>query len=132
MKYLGIVFFILWMAAVCSCDKPPGEGGLATLQGRVILRDYNSSFTVFLGSFPAREKRVYIIYGDNQIYSDDFRTDHNGYYAFRYLRPGKYTLYTMGKDSTFQSPDGKIPVFLEVEVKPSDRVVELPDLIVLD
>jgi len=126
------LYCILISMFLYSCDKPPGEGGLATLQGRVRVRDYNSSFTVFLGEFFAKEKRVYIIYGDDEVYSDNFRTDYDGYYAFRNLRPGKYTVFTYGKDSTFQALDGVVPVFVEVQIERSDRLVIAPELIILD
>jgi hypothetical protein len=130
MRILTLIF--CFSTVMLSCDKGPGEGGLATLQGRVRVRDYNASFTVFLAEFFAKEKRVYIIYGEDEVYNDDFRTDYNGNYAFRNLRPGKYRVFTYGKDSTFQSSDGIIPVFVEVNIERSDRLVIAPELVILD
>lgn len=125
--WAGMMLFML-----VSCEKPAGEGGIASIRGRVKVRDYNASFTVFIKEFYAQEKRVYIIYGEDPVYSDDFRTDYDGYYEFRNLRPGKYRIFTYGKDSTLQSPTMQVPVFVDVTVPSGAELVEAPELVIFE
>lgn len=44
------------------------------------------------------DERVYIKYGDADIYSDDFRTDYDGSYEFAGLRKGSYVIYLQSLD----------------------------------
>ena len=44
------------------------------------------------------DERVYIKYGDTDIYSDDFRTDYDGSYQFTGLRKGSYIIYLQSLD----------------------------------
>ncbi len=46
----------------------------------------------------AVDERVYIIYGSDVIYGDDFRTDFNGNYRFAGLAKGSYIIYCHTKD----------------------------------
>jgi hypothetical protein len=125
----GLFIALLFFA---SCEKPAGEGGNASIRGRVLVKDYNASFTVFIREYFAQDQRVYIIYGEDQVYSDDFRTDYDGWYEFRFLRPGRYTLYTYSKDSTLQSPTQQIPVFAEVTIPSGETLVTVPDLVIFE
>ncbi len=129
-KVLTGLLFALFLFA--GCEKPAGEGGNASIRGRVLVKDYNASFTVFIREYYAQDQRVYIIYGDDQVYSDDFRTDFNGWYEFRFLRPGQYRLFTYSKDSTLQSPTQQVPVFAEVTIPSGASVVNAPDLVIFE
>ena len=100
---LSVLF--LW-----GCKKEPGVGGNASISGKVIVRKYNATFTSFLGEYPAQDHYVYIVYGEHSGYDSRIKTDYEGNYQFRFLYPGKYTVYTYSLDSTGQSLSGQIVV----------------------
>jgi hypothetical protein len=115
-----------------SCEKDEGEGGGATIIGRVFTIDYNAEFTFKKDSFYSPDVDVFIIYGKDSIYSDDFKTGLGGWYRFQYLRPGDYKVYAFSKDKTFKSPTGLIPVIKDVKIKNNDETVVVEDLIIVD
>lgn len=129
-RSLSVLFITVFL--ISACEKPAGEGGNASIRGRVRVRDYNASFTVFIREYFAQDQRVYIIYGEDQVYSDDFRTDYDGWYEFRFLRPGHYKLFTYSKDSTLQSPTQQVPVFAEVTIPSGETLVTAPDLVIFE
>jgi hypothetical protein len=107
-----------------SCEKPEGKGGSSTIKGKIYAREYNSNYTLLTAEYFAEEEDVYIIYGDDDIYSDDFKTHYDGSYEFTYLRKGKYTIFAYSDDSTFTSASGKVVKSVEVEITENDQVVE--------
>lgn len=113
-----------------SCSKEPGEGGNSTLYGSVWVKDYNSTFTVLNNEYDGADEDVYIIYGDDQSYAEKVSTNYEGVFEIKYLRPGKYTLYVYSKDSTLQSPSGKIPIIKEVEITEKNQEVEVPEFVI--
>ncbi|MBN1822611.1 MAG: hypothetical protein JXR31_07955 [Prolixibacteraceae bacterium] len=115
-----------------SCEKEEGEGGTSTISGQVLVKNYNSDFSVKLGEYYAPEIDVYIIYGDDEIYSDRFKTGIDGWYRFQYLTKGKYTVYALSADSTRQSPSGVVVVKKEVEVTKNNQSVVVDDLVIFD
>ena len=98
-KYRYYTFFLF--IAFTACEKPAGEGGTSTITGKIYAREYNSNYTLLTAEYYAAKEDVYIIYGDDSIYSDDFKTNYDGSYEFKYLRKGKYTLFAYSDDSTF-------------------------------
>ena len=120
------VFFL------CSCEKEPGEGGNSTIFGKVYVKDYNGTFTVLNGVYYGPDEDVYIIYGDDKTYSERVSTNYDGVYEFKYLRPGKYTIYAYSKDSTLLSPSGLIEKTKEVEITEKGQEIEVPDIIIFN
>lgn len=125
-------FVFLLGIAMLSCEKPPGEGGNATVQGKVWAKYYNNSFTTFIGEGYAQDKEVYIIYGDDVTYGERVRTNFDGTFEFTYLRKGHYTVYTYSKDSTLTSPSGDVPVLIEFDIADKDEILILPDIEIFD
>lgn len=121
---LGLLFIAI------SCEKPEGEGGYATVKGKVWVRDYNSTFTLFMGEYAATDEDVYIIYGDESGYSDKTSTDYLGRFNFKYLRPGFYTVFVYSKDSTLSSISGEIAIIQQFKIEKGDKEVELPQLLI--
>jgi hypothetical protein len=118
-----------------NCTKEEGEGGKATIKGKVFAKYYNSSFTNLITTGYAQEEDVYIIYGDNESFNDRTKTNYDGTFDFDYLRPGKYTVYVYSKDSAqsiYTIPTGKYPVKIEIEIGKKDKEVELDDLVIFD
>ena len=102
------------------------------MQGKIYVRDYNDSFTQLLDEHYAMEQRVYIMYGDDEIYSDEMRTNFDGSFKFDYLTKGKYTIFVYSKDSTFTVPGGKEPLFIEFEITDKKEAVDLDVITILD
>lgn len=112
-----------------ACAKTEGEGGLATIRGRVLVKEYNSTFTVLQEEYYVGDEDVFIIYGDGKRVDDRERTTFDGWFEFRYLRPGNYTVYAYSKDSTLQT-NAKIPVIREVTINGRKDVVEVEELVI--
>lgn len=53
---------------------------------------------------PIADERVYLIYGEEDFYSEDVRTDADGNYQFKGLRKGEYRVYVFSADTT--NPNG--------------------------
>jgi hypothetical protein len=124
-----ILMALLLTILFSNCSNPEGKGGELTLTGQVIARKYNLTFTNLIAEYPLHEERVYIIYGNDEIYSDDFRTDFQGRYRFENLQPGKYTIFAYARDSTGNQPSGETPVFVEVNLTSNNPATEAPILI---
>ena len=121
---------IVMIIMIASCDKNEGEGGLATIRGRVLVKEYNSTFTVLQDTYYAQDEDVFIIYGDEKSVSDRVRTTYDGWFEFRFLRPGRYEVYCYSKDSTLQTL-AEIPVIREVQINGRKEVVEVEEMVVL-
>ena len=128
--FLKIFFLILAVGVISACEKEEGEGGTSTIVGRVYAQNYNSDFTVKLGEYYAEGVDVYIIYGDEVVYSDDFETGLDGWYRFQFLNKGTYTIYAISKDPTRQSPSGEIAVSQTVTIKSNHSTVVVDDLVI--
>lgn len=115
-----------------SCSKEAGEGGTSSISGKIWVRDYNVSFTDLLSEYYAMDERVYIIYGENEYYSEDVRTAYNGTFRFDGLRKGTYEIYTYSKDSTQTAGSGLVPVIRTVEITKNNEQVVLDDIIILN
>src|SRR5690606_19363649 len=85
---IKIIGILLIAFCLISCEKNEGYGGKATIKGTVIMRQAERVQNTVLAEFGAREERVYIIFGENEIYDDDMRTNHDGQYQFKFLYPG--------------------------------------------
>lgn len=115
-----------------SCEKDEGPGGSSTIVGHVKVIDYNSGFTKVNGEYSAQDERVYIVFGNDDIYSDDFRTDYNGRHQFEYLTKGEYTIYAMSKDSADPTSSLKVPVSVKVKIDKNNQTVEAPEIVIFD
>lgn len=136
MKIKSLIFGLLSIALLFgSCKKEAGEGGKATIRGKVFAKYYNNSFSNLIATGYAPDNYVYIIYGGDESYGDRVKTSYDGTYEFKYLREGNYKIYVYSKDSTqsiYTIPAGKYPVSAEVEIGKKEKLVEVPDLVIFD
>lgn len=122
---------------ISGCKKPAGEGGQATIKGKILLEIYSGNFTGDpLATTVAQGEQVYIIYGDETSVGDNVRTSYDGTYEFKHLRVGSYKVYAISKDSTL-SPTKKTfktttEVLHTVEIKDKKEVVTVPNITVID
>ena len=128
---LSFLFLFIFMLFV-SCSKEAGDGGNSSITGSIIVHDYNSSYTVLNGIYDGADEEVHIIYGDDLSYSDRIRTNYNGVYEFKFLRPGDYTIYAYSEDSTLTLPSGKYAVIRQVKITSNHQTVKADDMIIFN
>lgn len=130
MKSLSIqtVFCVLVLSLLfTSCKKDEGLGGGATIKGKVFVQDFNV-LGALQGEYYGEEERVYIVYGNNTIYSDDMRTHFDGSYQFDFLTKGSYTIYAYS--DCLSCPSGKEVKTITGEITKNGQVLELADLVI--
>jgi hypothetical protein len=108
-----------------SCKKEAGEGGNASIRGKVWVKDYNANFTVLNGEYPGADEDVYIIYGDNISYGDKVKASPDGSFEFKYLRKGKYKIYVYSKDKTLTSPSLTTAIEVETSISKNKEKVDV-------
>lgn len=127
MNIKNVVLILIASLLLSSCEKEEGVGGTSTIVGKIYVKEYNSSGDL-KSEYYAPEEDVYIIYGDDDIYSDDFKTNYDGSYRFQYLRKGTYTIFAYSED---EDADAEIsPVMIEVEITKNNQTVEAEDIII--
>jgi len=112
--------YMLPILLLMSCKKEAGEGGQASIRGKVNtnIRLVLTNPSTFQSSFPAADQDVFIVYGDNVSPDDRVHTNFDGEFEFQFLREGTYTIYTYSKDTTGTNgvdPD-RMAVVKEVEI----------------
>lgn len=129
---IRILFYVMIVFLFVSCEKNPGEGGNATINGTVWVKDYNTTFTELIGEYAAMQEDVFIVYGDNVGFDDKTETDYLGNYRFNYLRPGKYTIFVYSKDTAMQTVNGEVAILQEVEITESSQVLTVPQITIFN
>jgi hypothetical protein len=128
---ISLLLLLVIPVMMISCKKEPGPGGKSTIYGKVLVKDYNSTFTVLQETYYGPEIWVYLIYGDDRDYGDRIQTGYDGTWEFKYLRPGTYKVYALSKDSTLQT-NALVPVITEVVVPSKKQDIEVPDLVIFN
>ncbi|MDP2386524.1 MAG: hypothetical protein Q8M29_09145 [Bacteroidota bacterium] len=127
---------IISILAICitysSCKKEPGEGGRATIKGRVKIKSYNKEFTILKDEYYSQGENVYITYGDNPAVQENTKTSYDGTFEFPYLRKGKYKVFVVSKDSTSPDLTATISIIKEVEITAKKQTVQIPEITVID
>lgn len=93
MKTIKTILSIFVVAIFLMACNKEGEGGAATIEGKIMVQLINENTLDSLTTYEAQDERVYIIYGDGTTYDDDVRTTYNGNFSFDYLYTGDYTIY---------------------------------------
>jgi hypothetical protein len=130
MKMINVVLLMTLAMGVMSCAKTEGPGGGGHVQGKVLVKRYNTLGTL-LSEYYAQNKRVYIIYGDDDFkaYDDRTFTSYDGSFEFKHLKKGYYTIFTYSRCITCPSGQDST-VFSSFRVNERNEIVELSDLIV--
>ncbi len=128
MKRLTFIFGVVCLFFF-SCEDNPGEGGRASIQGKVFVRDFNGNCTVLLDSFYGIDEEVYIIAGDDPSYFERVRTGPDGTFWFPYLRKGKYEVYALSEPCDVAGELEAVSVFVEIRDRKEDIVTE--DIVVI-
>lgn len=114
-----------------SCKKQPGEGGFASIEGKVFVKDYDDSYTLLTAEHYLPGETVYIIYGDGTEIGNTVKTSYDGSFKFNYLRKGKYKVYVLGEDPT--KPFLSVPKeeLVEVTITKKKEKVVLDDFVII-
>jgi len=128
MKKYFLFLLIILSTLAFSCAKDAGDGGNSTVYGKLIAYDYNAEFTSLKGIYPAADEDVFLIYGSDRSYSQRVRSNYEGVYEFKFLRPGDYTIYAYSKDSTLTLPSGLYAVIRNVTISDNKQTVEAEDI----
>ncbi len=126
-----LIFFMVVCATFISCKKEPGEGGFASIEGKVYVKDYDASYTLLNSEYYLPGETVYIIYGDAKEVGNTVKTSYDGSFKFNYLRKGKYKVYVIGEDPT--KPYLSIPKeeLREITITKKKEKVVLNDLVII-
>jgi len=129
-KILKFAPLFLLSLVMLSCTKEPGYGGKSTLYGYVLEKKYSNAGQ-FESEYYLADQRVYIVFGDDDFYSDEVRTDYTGKFKFSYLYAGDYTVYTYGECSPVEDCVSNLKVvLLTVTILKNGDIVETSDLVV--
>lgn len=113
MRIRLIVLLCMGLLLMVSCNKNEGEGGTGTIQGYVKLINHpDDDYTLPADTMDAAKTDVFIVYGNSDFYGDDVETDDKGFYKFKYLTKGSYTVFSY---STLPSGE-KVPVTASVSI----------------
>jgi hypothetical protein len=112
---------------ITACNKEPGEGGRAEIQGVVYEQLYNDATGAPIGdAYPLADYRVNIIYGaDGEYPDDDVRTNPQGHFRFPWLRKGDYRIYVISECIDIEDPDCVQAIYAEVEISGRKDVQEV-------
>ncbi|MFY7707348.1 MAG: hypothetical protein ACOVQ5_04650 [Flavobacteriales bacterium] len=132
----NILFVIFIISLLSSCKKEAGEGGLASIKGKVQtdLRLVPSNPVTFQYSRPGVDEEVYIIYGDNTGPDDRVWTNYKGEFEFRNLRPGDYKIYVYSRDTTGSAQVNmqRMPIVREVKIEDRKGEVDAGTITIYD
>lgn len=112
-RTITFFLFLALLLGITACEKDPGEGGNSTIQGKVVVNEVSNSGIV-LAEYGAVEQRVYIIYGDNEVYDDVVRTSFDGRFKFTDLFKGTYTVFVYSDCKSCPSETEAIMQSIEV------------------
>jgi len=93
------LIYTLMVIILASCEKQEGPGGKSSIEGTVMVKEYNRDFSVLLNEHPAHNLDVYINYGGDDLIGDDMETSQEGKFKFSFLQEGTYTLWYTSDDT---------------------------------
>lgn len=126
-----ILFALALCAMLQSCKKTPGEGGFASIEGKVYLKNYDPTFTIMQSQYYSPGETVYIIYGTDTEIGNTVKTSYDGSFKFNYLQKGKYKVYVLGKDSVASNKGNPKEMLIEVNIAEKKQKINLGDIIIL-
>jgi hypothetical protein len=133
MKNYTIYFTTLLLILIgIGCKKPAGQGGRATIKGKLLIRNYNNGFTILQDTFYVAGQNVFILYGSETAVGDNVRTGPDGSFEFNYLRKGKYKVFVTSKDKQNPTFTGTVSVIKEAEITSTKQIVDVGDIVAYD
>lgn len=127
-KLIGLLLLTIGFV---SCKKDAGEGGFASIEGKVYVKNYDQYFSYITSEYYLPSETVYIIYGTDSEVGNTVKTSYDGYFKFNYLQKGKYRIYVLGKDSNLVSRGNPKESLVEINITQKKQKVVLEDLVIL-
>ena len=124
---LAVIVIVLLL----SCKKEPGEGGFASIEGKVYIKNYDAFFSILSSQYYQPGETVYIIYGDQTEVGNTVKTSYDGSFKFNYLRKGKYKVYVIGEDSSITNRSNPKIEMVEVTISGKKDKKNIGDLVIL-
>lgn len=126
-----VIILIVVFASFVSCKKEPGEGGFASIEGKVLLKNYDATYTILQSEYYAAGETVYIIYGNGTEIGNTVKTSYDGSFKFNYLNKGNYKIYVLGEDPT--KPYLSVPKeeLVEITISEKKQKVVLDDFVII-
>ncbi len=123
-KLTAIFTILIASVMITSCTKEAGEGGLASISGKVYAVDYNKA-GYYLTEGYAGDVRVYMSVDGSSETLDDIRTQYDGSFSFPLLRKGNYKIWVYSRcDSCLNE---QTPIVQDVTISGRKEKVVLPD-----
>lgn len=122
----SILILISATVILFACKKEAGEGGTSKLKGNVIVENFSTYNSSKVSTINAADEDVYIIYGDNDFYSDKVKTDDKGYYEFNGLQKGDYKIYVFSE----LTEEEKTAVYKNVNIESNSSETNIDDIII--
>ena len=95
MKKISLLLIAGISILVSSCKKEPGDGGLATIHGKVFAYKTTGSDSGYKAAV-----NVYLSYGNHTWEDQNTNSSYTGEYAFPFLHTGDYTVWIVNKCDT--------------------------------
>ena len=124
-----LIFLIIatgFILVINSCQKQPGDGGLATIHGKVYSYQFDKYYQVIDSGYHANTT-VYLSYGNHTWEDQTTKSSYTGEYAFPYLHTGDYTIWVLNKCDSCNLNQSYDIVHVTID-KPRETV-EVRDLI---
>jgi hypothetical protein len=109
------IFIFLSGLFLSSCEYREGSGGTGSISGTIMEHFYTEDFSTKIYENPAIEEEVFIYYGEDHLDGDKTVTSVNGDFRFKFLYPGRYSIYYRSLDST-RFPDDEWTAVRTVEL----------------
>lgn len=130
LKLISNFMLMLLLISFMSCKKPAGEGGTSSISGKIIVEDWNASFTIKNSTYPGYDEDIYIIYGNDVSYGDRIRATYDGRFEFKYLRKGDYRIYVYSNDNTLKSKSGDTVFVRTVTITDRKQKIEIDPIVI--
>jgi len=135
LKYLLYSLFALYLIPLIGCEKDPGEGGTASITGKIEVQEVGDQTGEFQGPpYGAQNRNVYIIYGEGTIPDDDVRTGFDGTYEFNYLYKGQYIVFAYSECTvdSILCLSGEKPIMDTIQITQKGETYEVPKITVFE
>lgn len=128
MRKIVLALVVIGSSLFFGCEKSEGEGGKATISGKVIVQKRERIQNSVIAEYSAMDERVYIVYGNSEtvVADDDTRTSYDGNYEFNFLFPGDYKIYVYSECR--QCPEEVEPIIKEVKIGKDQKNVTVEDI----
>lgn len=127
---IGIILVLIIM--IGSCKKPAGPGGMASIKGKIYVKNFDAAGYGLISQYYSPGENVYICYGTSTEIGNNVTSSTDGSYQFLYLNKGHYKIFALSRDTSIHVAGSHklLPVSLEVDITSNTQQFNLPDIII--